>query len=489
MTEEDNDYLEANDDCNELFLVGFPRLHDYPHKHLFQNQRYRDKQRYLKILKEKRDYRNGKKNLHQKFVQTQNRTNIKLKKKYSFQKKKEEEEEPSYRNFHPLLRNFQLQQMNAKALYQQELLKNNNRSDSLTSSMNSLFREEIKELAQTVIPASPSRRRSSSSSLYTLPATESYNIENFENDTSATNKSKVFYDNNEKKIIPISNEEEEEDDDDEYSSSKELEKQNFSSDSSDYYRKKTAKKRKRKLRLPADKRVNRLLNKCTSLKKINIKSPLSKRNQHIISICKNNNETEEDKLLNNIRCYNIMQNKKNQKLLMQFRLRQLGIGINYKQYLTYVKTKDEMKKYDLKALEKIQFREYKNSVMKYIKEQESKVKAPRVVQNMISSKAEEVEHNSESSEYEKQKSTEYEDNREYLEMERPEVKEAQIFLFKRIPCQEGKGFCELLNGNRYWGEYENNLMNGIGRYQWDNGLVYEGEFKNNIIDGVGKYTW
>jgi hypothetical protein len=94
LTEEDNDYLEANDDCNELFLVGFPRLHDYPHKHLFQNQRYRDKQRYLKILKEKRDYRNGKKNLHQKFVQTQNRTNIKLKKNIPSKRKRKRRRNP-----------------------------------------------------------------------------------------------------------------------------------------------------------------------------------------------------------------------------------------------------------------------------------------------------------------------------------------------------------------------------------------------------------
>lgn len=458
--------------------MGYPKLHDYPHKHLFQNQRYRDKQRYLKILKEKHNHRNGKQNGHQKFIQTQNRTNIKLKKKYSFQEKKEDDE-ASYRNYHPLLRNFQLKQMNAKVLYQQELDKNNNKSDSLNSSMNSLYHEEIDELSKTMVPVSPSRRKHK----YTLPANESYNIDNFEKDTSNKNKTKVFYDNNKK--ITISDEE----DEDEDSSSKELEKNHFSSDSSDYYRRKTAKKRKRKIRLPIEKRVNHLLNKCTSLKKINVKSPLSKLNQHIIAICKNENETEEDKLLNNIECYKIMQNKRNQKLLMQFRLRQLGVGINYKQYLAYMKTKNEIKKYDLKDLEKIQFREYKNCVMKFIKEQESKVKAPRVVQNMISSKIEEIEHNSETSESEKQFTTEDEKDEEYLEMDRPEVRDARRKLFKRIPCQEGRGYSEFLNGNKYWGEFENNLMNGVGRYEWSNGLIYEGEFENNSIRGIGKYKW
>jgi len=131
--------------------MGYPRLHDYSHKHLFQNQRYRDKQRYFKILKEKHD-RNAKSSSHQKFIQTQNRTNIKLKKRYSFQKKNNEDEEKSYRNYHPLLRKFQLQQMNAKALYQQELDKMNDLSDSLNSSVNSLYREEINELSKSMNP-------------------------------------------------------------------------------------------------------------------------------------------------------------------------------------------------------------------------------------------------------------------------------------------------------------------------------------------------
>jgi len=457
-----------------MFLTGYPRLHDYPHKHLFQNQRFREKQRYLKTLKEKRD-RNGKHNVHHKFIQTQNRTNIKLKKKYAFQENKNQKE-TTYRNYHPLLHNFQLQQINAKALYQQELDKNNNKSDSLNSSVNSLYREEINELSKSMVPVSPSRRKHK----YGLPPKESYNIDNFEKDTS-NDKKKVYYDNNKK--INLSSDEEEDD-----SSSKEFDDNNFSSSSSDYYRKKTEKIRKKKIHLPIEKRVNRLLLKCTSLKRINIKSPLSKLNQHMISICKDDNETEENKLLNNIECYKIMQNKRNQKLLMQFRLRQLGIGLNYRQYLMYMKTKNENKTYDLKDLEKIQFREYKNSIKKFIKEQESKVKAPRVVQNMISSKVEEIEHFSDTSDSEKQVTSD-EESEENMEMERPEIREAKRQLFKRIPYQEGRGYAELFNGNKYWGEFGDNLMDGLGRYEWVNGLLYEGEFSKNSINGIGKYTW
>ncbi|ORX81071.1 hypothetical protein BCR32DRAFT_204048 [Anaeromyces robustus] len=74
-------------------------------------------------------------------------------------------------------------------------------------------------------------------------------------------------------------------------------------------------------------------------------------------------------------------------------------------------------------------------------------------------------------------------------MERSEVREARRQLFKRIPCQEGRGYIELFNGNKYYGEFKNNLMGGIGRYEWKNGLIYEGEFNNNSINGIGKYTW
>jgi len=469
--------VEANDDCNEMFIMGYPKLRDYPHKHLFQNQNYRERQRYLKIIKEKRNNQRNGYNIRQKFIQTQNRTNIKLKKKYPFQQEEKDSEDTSYRNYHPLLRNFQLQQINAKALYQQELDKNNSKSDSLNSSVNSMYREEINELSKSMVPTSPSRRKHK----ITLPAKEAYDINNFEKDTST--QEKVYYDNNMK--INLS---EEEDDDD--SSTKEFKNGNFSSGSSDYYRRKLKnKKKRRQLRHPNEKlNHHHLLTKCASLKKIHIKSSLSKLDQHIISICKDENETKENKLLNNIECYKIMQNRRNQKLLMQFRLRQLGIGLNYRQYLAYIKTKNENKKYDLKDLEKIQFREYKHSIKKFIKEQESKVKAPQVVQTMISSKVEEVEQSSESSESEKPVATDDEEE-ECWEMDRPEVREARRQLFKRIPFQTGRGYTELFNGNKYWGELDNNLMNGVGHYEWNNGLVYEGEFENNSINGIGKYTW
>jgi len=343
--------------------------------------------------------------------------------------------------------------------------------------VNSMYREEINELSKTMVPTSPSRRKHK----ITLPAKEAYDINNFEKDTST--QEKVYYDNNKK--INLS---EEEDDND--SSTKEFKNGNFSSGSSDYYRKKIKnKKKRRQLRHPNEKlNHHHLLTKCASLKKIHVKSSLSKLDQHIISICKDENETKENKLLNNIECYNIMQNKRNQKLLMQFRLRQLGIGLNYRQYLAYMKTKNENKKYDLKDLEKIQFREYKNSIKKFIKELESKVKAPQVVQTMISSKVEEVEQNSESSESEKPTATD-DEGEECWEMDRPEVREARRQLFKRIPYQIGRGYTELFNGNKYWGELDNNLMNGVGHYEWNNGLVYEGEFENNTINGIGKYTW
>ncbi|ORX53912.1 hypothetical protein BCR36DRAFT_284289 [Piromyces finnis] len=107
---------------------------------------------------------------------------------------------------------------------------------------------------------------------------------------------------------------------------------------------------------------------------------------------------------------------------------------------------------------------------------------------MISSKAEEVESGLETSESEKQVTSD-EESEESLIIDKPEVREARRKLFKRIPYQEGRGHIELLNGNKYWGEFEDNLMSGLGRFEWTNGLLYEGEFNKNSINGIGKYIW
>jgi len=45
------------------------------------------------------------------------------------------------------------------------------------------------------------------------------------------------------------------------------------------------------------------------------------------------------------------------------------------------------------------------------------------------------------------------------------------------------------NGDKYEGEWENNLKHGEGTYIWANGDKYEGEWKDGKKHGDGTYTW
>ena len=45
------------------------------------------------------------------------------------------------------------------------------------------------------------------------------------------------------------------------------------------------------------------------------------------------------------------------------------------------------------------------------------------------------------------------------------------------------------NGNRYIGEYKENLMHGKGEFHWANGNIYRGEYKNGLREGKGVLTF
>ena len=45
------------------------------------------------------------------------------------------------------------------------------------------------------------------------------------------------------------------------------------------------------------------------------------------------------------------------------------------------------------------------------------------------------------------------------------------------------------NGDKYEGDFVNDVRSGDGKYIWANGDTYEGEFYNNLMHGWGKYTW
>ena len=53
----------------------------------------------------------------------------------------------------------------------------------------------------------------------------------------------------------------------------------------------------------------------------------------------------------------------------------------------------------------------------------------------------------------------------------------------------GKGFYEWKNGNSFEGSFINGKMNGIGLFLWKDGSRYYGNYKNNIKEGKGKFTW
>ena len=53
----------------------------------------------------------------------------------------------------------------------------------------------------------------------------------------------------------------------------------------------------------------------------------------------------------------------------------------------------------------------------------------------------------------------------------------------------GKGFYQWKNGNSFKGNFINGKMNGIGLFLWKDGSKYLGNYKDNIKEGKGKFTW
>ena len=44
------------------------------------------------------------------------------------------------------------------------------------------------------------------------------------------------------------------------------------------------------------------------------------------------------------------------------------------------------------------------------------------------------------------------------------------------------------NNDIYEGEWQNDKINGKGKFQWGNGSIYFGSWVNNNIEGFGKFT-
>ena len=53
--------------------------------------------------------------------------------------------------------------------------------------------------------------------------------------------------------------------------------------------------------------------------------------------------------------------------------------------------------------------------------------------------------------------------------------------------REGKGIAYLSNGNKYDGEWKNNMKDGKGIFYYKNGNRYEGDWKNNRKEGKGTF--
>lgn len=54
---------------------------------------------------------------------------------------------------------------------------------------------------------------------------------------------------------------------------------------------------------------------------------------------------------------------------------------------------------------------------------------------------------------------------------------------------EGKGDFNWKTGDKYSGEWRNNLRSGKGTYSWADGDRYEGEWKNHMQEGRGLFYW
>lgn len=51
---------------------------------------------------------------------------------------------------------------------------------------------------------------------------------------------------------------------------------------------------------------------------------------------------------------------------------------------------------------------------------------------------------------------------------------------------DGKGLYKWPDGGEYYGDYKDNIKEGLGRFKWANGKIYEGPFRNGRPHGIGK---
>ena len=70
------------------------------------------------------------------------------------------------------------------------------------------------------------------------------------------------------------------------------------------------------------------------------------------------------------------------------------------------------------------------------------------------------------------------------------TQEADTFVGKRVDGKKkGEGTLTLANGDKYVGEWDNDLKNGHGIFTYrDSGSSYVGEFKDGSLHGQGTYT-
>ena len=53
----------------------------------------------------------------------------------------------------------------------------------------------------------------------------------------------------------------------------------------------------------------------------------------------------------------------------------------------------------------------------------------------------------------------------------------------------GKAVIGKYTNNKYVGEWKNDNMNGLGKYEWADGSYYEGSWKNDLPNGDGVYVF
>ena len=78
----------------------------------------------------------------------------------------------------------------------------------------------------------------------------------------------------------------------------------------------------------------------------------------------------------------------------------------------------------------------------------------------------------------------------YLGEECPEMELLNVFI-ERKEVDESSNNVRVWfkNGNMYEGPLRDEIMDGVGRYDWADGLSYRGEVHDNCLEGRGHFTW